>query len=231
MRLDKLVAHLGYGSRKQVKQFIRKGNVSVNGEIIRDDDFHVNELEDDIVILDDVIDYQAFQYFLLNKPKETICSQDRSLYLSVLDLIQENVLPNTQPVGRLDVDTTGIILITNDGQCAHRLLSPKHHVEKVYEVTLKNPFNKKYIKDIEQGLKLNEHEVCLPAQVTLIDDTHLLLTLKEGKYHQVKRMMLMCENEVIELHRKQFAFLTCDDLDCGEYRVLTENEIKTLIAY
>ncbi len=228
MRLDKLVSHLGYGSRKLAKQYIRKGYVSVNGVIIKDDDFHVNEVEDEIVFLDEKVEYHEFQYFILNKPKESICSQDRSLYPSVLDLIQENVLPNTQPVGRLDVDTTGVILITNDGQLAHRLLSPKHHVEKVYEVTLKYPFEEKWISEIEKGLTLNQDEVCLPAKVTKVDDTHLLLVLKEGKYHQVKRMMLSCENEVIDLNRKSFASLEVNDLNLGEYRRLSEDEIKML---
>ncbi len=228
MRLDKLVAHLGYGSRKQVKQYIRKGYISVNGEIILDDDFHVNELEDEIVFLDESLNYEAFQYFLLNKPQETICSQDRGLYASVLDLIDENVLPNTQPVGRLDVDTTGVLLITNDGQFAHRLLSPKHHVDKVYEVTLIKPFDPKYISEIEKGLRLNEKDVCLPAKIKVIDDLYIELILSEGKYHQVKRMMLACDNEVVELNRKQFAFLNVEGLEPGEYRHLTEDEIKAL---
>ena len=228
MRLDKLIAHLGYGSRKQVKQFIRKGYVSVNGEIITDDDFHVDAEIDEIVFLNETVDYQALQYFLLNKPKETICSQDRGLYPSVLDLIDEQVLPDTQPVGRLDVDTTGTILITNDGQLAHRLISPKHHVDKVYRVHLLNPFNHKYISLIENGLKLNDDEICKAAKVKILDDKIIELTLTEGKYHQVKRMMIACENEVLDLHRLSFAGLTSSDLELGEYRHLSEEEIKTL---
>lgn len=228
MRLDKMLAHLGYGSRKEVKQFIRKGFISINGEIIKDDDFHVDVNEDEIVFLDESVDYQDYQYILINKPQETICSQDRGLYPSVLDLIQEAVLPDTQPVGRLDVDTTGTLLLTNDGQLAHRLISPKHHVEKVYLVQLKEVFNVRYIKDIESGLRLNDKEICMSAKVKVIDDYQIELTLKEGKYHQVKRMMLVCENEVVKLHRILFAGLKTDDLALGEYRNLSEKEIETL---
>ncbi len=231
MRLDKLLAHLGYGSRKQVKQFIRKGYISVNGEIVHDDDYHVHEDYDEIIFLDENVDYQAMQYFLLNKPKDSICSQDRGLYQSVLDLIDETVLPDTQPVGRLDVDTTGTLLITNDGQLAHRLISPKHHVDKVYRVHLLKAFDQKFISKIEKGIKLNDDETCMPAHVDLIDENTIDLTLKEGKYHQVKRMMIACENEVVELHRISFANLKTDDLDLGHYRHLSKEEIETLKKY
>lgn len=228
MRLDKLVAHLGYGSRKQVKTFIRKGLILVNGEIVRNDDAHVDPDVDEILFLDESLNYESLQYFLLNKPKDTICSRDRSLYPSVLDLFNENLLPSTQVVGRLDVDTTGVLLITNDGQLAHHLLSPKHHVKKVYHVSLKKVFDVSFIPALEKGIKINNDEVCLPAQVKVIDVKHIELVLVEGKYHQVKRMMHACNNEVINLHRVSFGTLQCDDLKVGEYRSLTDEEIETL---
>ena len=228
MRLDKCVAHLGYGSRKQVKAFIRKGYVSGNGEIILDDDFHVDETNDEIHFLEETINYEKQQYFLINKPIDTICSQDRSLYPSVLDLIEEPLLPNTQPVGRLDVDTTGALLITNDGQLAHRLLSPKHHVDKVYDVVLEKAFEAKWITQIEKGMVLSDHEHCLPAKVSILNENRIELTLSEGKYHQVKRMMHACDNQVVLLHRKMFSILSLDNLEIGHFRSLSTEEIKAL---
>lgn len=228
MRLDKCVAHLGYGSRKQVKAFIRKGYVSVNGVIVLDDDFHVDETNDEIHFLDETINYEKQQYFLINKPLDTICSQDRSLYPSVLDLIEEPLLPNTQPVGRLDVDTTGALLITNDGQLAHRLLSPKHHVDKVYEVVLEKALEAKWVTQIEKGIELSDHEHCLPAKVSILNKNRIELTLREGKYHQVKRMMHACDNQVVLLHRKMFSILSLNNLEIGQVRSLSTEEIKAL---
>ena len=229
MRLDKLLAHLGYGSRKEVKRLIRSKVVSVNGELVASDDLHVNPDEDEISVLDETIDYQAFQYFILNKPKDTICSTDASLYASVLDLIDEPLRPHTMPVGRLDVDTEGLLLITNDGQLAHRLLSPKHHVEKVYHLILEKEFSEKDGLKIEQGIWLNEKERCLPAKVHILNPKEIELTLTEGKFHQVKRMMHACDNEVLNLRRIRFGPLVLtDDLKIGEYRALTHEELEHL---
>lgn len=229
MRLDKLLAHLGYGSRKEVKKLIRSKVVSVNGDVINSDDLHIDPLQDEIIVFDQALEYQSMQYFMVNKPKDTICSTEESLYPSVLNLIDEPLLPHTMPVGRLDVDTEGLLLITNDGILAHRLLSPKHHVEKTYWVKLKESFDERFIPLIEQGIMLNDTEQSLPAQVKILNSNELELTLTEGKYHQVKRMMHACSNEVVELKRIRFGSLRLpDDLALGSYRSLTQEEIESL---
>jgi 16S rRNA pseudouridine516 synthase len=220
---------MGLGSRKEVKILIRKGLVSVNGHLVVDDDFKVDETQDEVVYLDQSLQYPSQQYFMLNKPADTICSNEVSLYRSVLDLFEEVLLPSTQAVGRLDVDTTGLLLVSSDGQVAHRCLSSKHHVEKVYEVLLKDDFDLSYLDTLEKGGILLDGEACLPAKVQLLSSNRLLLSLIEGRYHQVKRMMHACNNEVQSLKRIQFGPLKLDpNLALGQYRALSTEEIKAI---
>jgi 16S rRNA pseudouridine516 synthase len=228
MRLDKLLAHNGFGSRKEVKRLIRAAQVLVNGEIILDDDYRVSET-DEIEIFDLNINVETKQYFLLNKPKGCICSKDTKDYPSVYEYIHENVLPDTNAFGRLDVDTEGYLVISNDGQLGHKLLSPKHHVIKGYKVTLSKPFNPKFIEHIHKGILIDKGETCEPASIQIIDDRTVNLLIAQGKYHQIKRMMIACENEVVDLYRYQFGPLIDDgSLAVGEYRRLTEEEIELL---
>jgi len=228
MRLDKLLAHNGFGSRKEVKRLIRAAQVLVNGEIILDDDYRVSET-DEIEIFDLNINVETKQYFLLNKPKGCICSKDTKDYPSVYEYIHENVLPDTNAFGRLDVDTEGYLVISNDGQLGHKLLSPKHHVIKGYKVTLSKPFNPKYIEHIHKGILIDKGETCEPASIEIIDDRTVNLLISQGKYHQIKRMMIACENEVVDLYRYQFGpLIDVGSLAVGEYRRLTEEEIELL---
>ena len=228
MRLDKMLAHLGYGSRKEVKKIIRAGWVLVNDEFVRDDDFHVSEA-DSVVVYDENVEMLTEQYFLMNKPAGTICSHDNKLFPSVYDLFDETLLPKTQAFGRLDQDTQGVLILSSDGVMGHRLLSPKHHVKKVYQVDLLNSFDPKFIPLIEKGIKIDKEEICAPATVEIISDKRILLTLIEGKYHQVKRMMVACENEVTNLIRIQFGPIMLDpELEPGQYRKLSEEEIELL---
>lgn len=228
MRLDKMLAHLGYGSRKEVKKIIRSGWVLVNDELVRNDDFHVSEA-DSVVVYDENVEMLTEQYFLMNKPAGTICSHDNKLFPSVYDLFDEPLLPKTQAFGRLDQDTQGVLILSSDGVMGHRLLSPKHHVKKVYQVDLLNPFDVSFIPLIEKGLKIDKEEICSPASVELISDRRILLTLVEGKYHQVKRMMVACANEVTHLIRIQFGPIKLDpELKSGQYRKLTKAEIELL---
>lgn len=229
IRLDKLCAHMGLGSRKEVKILIRNGLISVNGNLVKDDDMKVDEVYDEIIYLDQSLNYPKQQYFMLNKPVDTLCSTERSLYPSVLDLFDEVLLPSTQAVGRLDVDTTGLLLISSDGQVAHRCLSSKHHVLKIYDVVLKENFDLNYQAILEKGGIILDGEACLPATFKQLSNKHIQLGLIEGRYHQVKRMMHACNNEVVNLKRIQFGPLKLDDsLDLGEYRPLTQDEIKLL---
>ena len=228
MRLDKLLAHQGYGSRKVVKKIIRDGWVFVNGECVRDDDFRVCET-DAVLVHEENVAMLTEQYFLMNKPVGTICSHDDRQYPTVYALFDEPLLPKTQAYGRLDQDTQGVLILSSDGVLGHRLLSPKHHVKKVYQVDLLHGFDPKYVLMLQKGLKIDKDEICAPASVEIISDHRILLTLIEGKYHQVKRMMVACENEVTQLVRTQFGPISLDpDLKPGQYRALTEIEIENL---
>jgi 16S rRNA pseudouridine516 synthase len=228
MRLDKALAHMGYGSRKEVKRIIRQGFVRVNDRVERNDDLHINPDVDEVMVFDEDIKIITKQYIIYHKEKDVICSHVGQLYPTVYEQIPFSLLPQLHTVGRLDVDTEGLLLLTNDGGLSHRLLSPKHHVKKVYEVHLKDMFNHQDLISVEQGITLEDGEQCLPATVTVLEPKRILLTLTEGKYHQVKRMMKACNNEVLYLKRTQFGPLDLTDLALGESRLLTEDEISLL---
>lgn len=229
MRLDKMLAHLGYGSRKEVKEYVRKGYVMVNGETITNDDYKVDEESDEIVFLDQELHYEKMLYFILNKPDGYVSATYDSKDPIVLDLIDGHENRGLFPVGRLDKDTTGLLLISNDGKLAHKLLSPNKHVDKVYELTFSGTFKPAYHKYFNEGITLDDGYKCMPATFELLGDNHGLITIKEGKYHQVKRMMQALNMEVLTLKRVSFGPLTLpDDLKLGEYRELTELELELL---
>lgn len=229
MRLDKILAHTGYGSRKQVKEFIRKGYVMVNGEVVIDDDFKVDEQSDEIIIADQNVQYEKLLYFVLNKPEGYVSATYDAYDPIVLDLIEGHEQRGLFPVGRLDKDTTGLLIITNDGQLAHQLLSPKSHVDKVYEMTFSGNFKQSYYAQFEQGIVLDDGYTCMPAKIEILDATHARITIKEGKYHQVKRMMASVGCHVETLRRIQFGPLVLpNDLALGTARPLSEEELKSL---
>ncbi len=228
MRLDKALAHMGYGSRKEVKRLIRQGYVRVNESVIRDDDYHFDVDQDDVMIFDESVEVQTKQYILYHKKRDTLCSHIGHLYPTVYEQIPFTLLPQVHTVGRLDVDTEGVLLLSNDGVLSHRLLSPKHHVDKVYEVHLEKAFDTSYIKRIEEGIQLEKGELCLSAQIVVLEEKVIELTLTEGKYHQVKRMMHACDNEVVKLVRTRFGSLTLVGLALGESRLLSDEEIEQL---
>ena len=230
MRLDKMLAHLGYGSRKEVKEYIRKGYVMVNGETIKNDDFKVDEENDEIIFLDQEIHYEKMLYFILNKPDGYVSATYDSKDPIVLDLIDGHQNRGLFPVGRLDKDTTGLLLISNDGKLAHKLLSPNKHVDKVYELTFDGVFKSAYHKYFQEGITLDDGYKCMPATFELLEPNKGLITIKEGKYHQVKRMMQALNMEVTSLKRIKFGPLQLpNDLKLGEYRELTFEELELLL--
>ncbi|MDE6241978.1 MAG: rRNA pseudouridine synthase [Anaeroplasmataceae bacterium] len=230
MRLDKLLAHMGYGSRKEVKSFIRKGYVLLNGEAVFDDDIKVDEENDEIVILNQNVEYQKQIYILLHKPKGYVSATFDFKEPTVLDLIEETQ-KGLFPVGRLDKDTTGLLLITNDGKLAHELLSPKHHVAKEYELTFTGEFKESFIKQFQEGIVLEDGYICKPAEFILLESNKGRITIYEGKFHQIKRMMQALGMEVTSLKRIAFGRLRLPlDLKDGEYRFLTKDEIELLKA-
>ncbi|MBE6142448.1 MAG: rRNA pseudouridine synthase [Erysipelotrichaceae bacterium] len=230
MRLDKFLSNSGFGSRKDVKQLIKKKLVTVNDKIVTKSDLNINPLTDSIRYDNELIEYKEFHYFLLNKPKGYLSATEDNKQNTVLDLLPEYSYLNLFPVGRLDKDTTGTLLITDDGQLAHSLLSPKRHVDKIYIATLDKDIPPSIIKTFEEGIIL-DNELTLPAKLEIISSNVGKVTLHQGKYHQVKRMFSSFGLEVIELDRIQFSFLTVNDLPLGKYRELTKEEIEELLKY
>ena len=224
MRLDKLLAHKGYGTRKEVKKIIKQGNVLVNQQVIVDDNYKVNLDNDVVKVFDEVIQYQKYVYIMLNKPSGYVCATSDLNHPTVIELINQYYV-NLSPVGRLDLDTEGLLLLTNDGQFAHQVISNKKFIPKVYYVELLNDFDISFIKDIENGIWLNENEQVRPAKIEIVDHKTIYLTITEGKYHQIKRMNHSCNNEVSYLKRVKIGQLELDNLlELGEYRFLSESE-------
>lgn len=228
MRLDKFLAHAGIGTRKEVKEFIRKKRVSVNGVIQKKDDVKIDELKDEVCVDGEVIRYQQFVYYMLNKPQGVVSATVDSQYKTVLECFDCYLPDDVFPVGRLDIDTEGLLLISNDGQLAHRLLSLKYHVDKTYYVKCEKEITDDMVKGLSQTIELKE-EVYQPGVVEVISKDELYLTIQEGKFHQVKRMLHHVGNEVVFLKRVSFGPLKLDEsLLPGEYRELSEEEIERL---
>ncbi len=226
IRLDKLLAHSGYGTRKEVKELIRKGYVTINGDEIYNDDLKVDTENDEITIAEEQVNYVNLRYFLLNKPKGYISATFDDKYPTVLDLLPGSVIRGLFPVGRLDIDTTGLLLITNDGKLAHQLLSPKHHVKKTYWLKYTGELVKDTEKRFLEGININNEYITLPAQIEILGNNEAYVTIEEGKYHQVKRMISACGGEVTELKRIKFGNIELkNDLKEGEYIEITRKDI------
>ena len=211
MRLDKYLSEMGAGSRSDLKKAIRAGRVTVNGSVIRDASIHVRE--DDEVRLDgEPVAYEEYVYYMLHKPAGVISATEDKRQQTVLDLIDERQRKGLFPVGRLDRDTEGLLLITNDGELAHRLLSPKRHVDKVYFARLDGPVSEAERKLFAEGLRVDETLTALPADLEILDPpSEVRVTIREGKFHQVKRMF------------------EAESLPIGEYRRLTYEELSAIM--
>lgn len=227
IRLDKMLAHMGYGSRKEVKELIRKGYVSVNGEIIKSDDLKVND-DDEVIIFDEVVNYDEFVYLMLNKPDGYVSATFDNNLPTVLDLIYGYESRNLFPVGRLDIDTYGLLILTNDGKLAHKLLSPKNHVEKKYYLKYDGKYKDNFVDIFKKGIPLDDF-VCKPAKFENLGNNEAYITISEGKFHQIKRMMEYVGCEVTYLERIEFGNIKLDtNLKRGEFRILTNDEIESL---
>ncbi|MEG0264933.1 MAG: pseudouridine synthase [Erysipelotrichaceae bacterium] len=227
MRLDKYLSHALLMSRKDVKKLVRSSQIKVNNIVIKDESFHIDENSDEILWNDERINYQQFVYYMLHKPKGVVSATKDNVYPTVLSLLEDQ-RTDLFPIGRLDVDTTGLLIISNDGELAHCLLSPKYHKNKVYQVQLALPIDQQQIDLLIQGVAY-EDDNYKPARVEVISERCIHLTIQEGKFHQVKRMMKAVGNEVIELSRIAFGELELDEaLKLGEYRELSLKEIECL---
>lgn len=227
MRLDKYISDMVTSSRKEAKKLINKKKVKVNGEIILDEGYKVSEHNDIIMIDEKQIIYQQFHYYILNKPKGLVTSTlDENP--TVMSLIHEYPKYNLAPVGRLDKDTEGLLLITDDGILSHLLTSPKHHVDKTYYVELLKDISISDIQKLEEGIILDDGYKTKKARVKMISPKTIELTIHEGKYHQVKRMLGSANNKVTYLKRVSFGPLNLGNLELGTYRELTEKEVEIL---
>ena len=231
IRLDKFLADMGLGTRSEVKKEIHKGQVRVNGIPERSPEYKLDIQKDLVEVNGRQISYAQQEYYMLNKPAGVVSATEDKKDMTVLDLIQEKQRKDLFPVGRLDKDTEGLLLITNDGLLAHQLLSPKKHVKKTYFVRVENPVSPEDIKILEEGVDIGEEKRTLPAEISCLspEKNSLCLTIKEGKFHQIKRMFQAVDNKVLYLKRLSMGSLTLDEtLVPGEYRPLTKEEIERL---
>ena len=234
MRLDKYLSDMGAGTRSELKKEIRRSGVTVDGKVIKDPGFSI-DASSYVVFRGSVIAYEEFVYYMLNKPAGIISASDDDRESTVVDLIGEPKRRDLFPVGRLDRDTEGLLLITNDGALAHRLLSPKHHVDKVYYARVSGILEDSDIELFRDGLVLTDGLECLPAELKVLsvseDDytSEAEITIREGKFHQVKRMFSSIGAEVVYLKRLSMGPLVLDPgLEPGAYRRLTEEEMSSL---
>lgn len=231
MRLDKFISKATELSRKDCKKILHAGEISVNGDIVKDASLHIDEANDDIEWAGEPLSVaMGNRYLLLYKPEGFECTLKPKEYPIVTELIDVPEVASLRIVGRLDVDTTGALLLSDDGGFLHRVTSPKNHVDKVYQLTLAEPMDESQqafaIKELSKGVMLEgEYDKTKPATLSFQDDTHATLVLTEGKYHQVKRMMAYFGNKVTTLHRASIGTITLDGLEKGESRFLTEDEI------
>ncbi|MGX7173267.1 pseudouridine synthase [Enterococcus ratti] len=236
MRLDKFLADVGIGSRKEVKKLIKSGKIKVNNQSIKSDKFQVREWTDEVIYENERLVYQKDFYYVLNKPAGVVSATQDNHQQTVLDLFDEKVFRRDLfPVGRLDKDTEGLLVITNDGKLAHQLLSPKNHVEKEYFAKVKGIMTQEDVLAFSKGIMIDGEEKTRPAQllvesVDLVNDVSIVrLILHEGKFHQVKRMVKAVGKEVSYLKRVRMGnFLLPKDLTLGSYRQMTEKEVLQL---
>ena len=238
MRLDKFLADMQLGSRKEVKSFIKKGLVQVDGKVIRSDKTQIDETKAQVIFDGEVIVYQKEFYYMLNKPAGVISATVDNYEETVVDLLaDEDFREDLFPVGRLDKDTEGFLLLSNDGALAHRILSPRHHVEKEYYARVAGVMTEADVAAFAKGLVIDGGEETLPAQLTIVaadevsETSEIRLILHEGKFHQVKRMAQAVGKEVTYLKRIRMGQLALDpELALGEYRALTAEEVQALEA-
>lgn len=233
-RLDKILANLGYGSRKEVKALCRKGEVVVDGTPVKDSAEKVDPVNSTIEVKGEKINYRKFIYLMMNKPSGVVSATFDNYDETVIDLLDpEYQVFEPFPIGRLDKDTVGLLLITNDGELNHKLIAPKNHVDKVYYAEINKPIDESDIVKFEKGITLDDGYLCMPAKLEVInsneDGAEVHVTIQEGKFHQVKRMFEAVDKSVVYLRRTSFGPLKLDEtVEEGNFRELTEEEIELL---
>ena len=233
MRLDKYLCETGFGTRSQVKDLLKKGQVMVNGEVVKKPELKINETTDQILCQGKKVSYQKNIYLMLHKPAGVVSATEDNRKKTVLDLVRPEDRKNGLfPVGRLDKDTEGLLLLTDDGELAHRLLSPKKHVDKTYYAKIDGQVTEEHVKLFREGLDIGDEKKTLPAVLTILlsgQVSEIEVTIHEGRFHQIKRMFEAVGCKVTYLKRLSMGSLVLDEtLPPGEYRPLTEAELEGL---
>ncbi|MFN7250553.1 MAG: pseudouridine synthase [Anaerobacillus sp.] len=234
MRIDKFLANMGFGTRKEVKKLLKTGTVRLNDETVKDAKVHIDVNRDSVIVNGEVIEYKEFIYLMMNKPQGVISATEDSKDETVVDLLQlEDARYEPFPVGRLDKDTEGFVLLTNNGKLAHELLSPKKHVPKTYYARIQGVVTEEDVAKFKIGVTLDDGYETKPADLVILKSgeiSEIELTITEGKFHQVKRMFIAVDKKVTYLKRLSIGPLKLDPtLELGEYRELTDEEIELLV--
>ena len=233
MRLDKYLCETGFGTRSQVKDLLKKGQVMVNGEVVKKPELKINEITDQILCQGKKASYQKNIYLMLHKPAGVVSATEDNREKTVLNLVRPEDRKNGLfPVGRLDKDTEGLLLLTDDGELAHRLLSPKKHVDKTYYAKIDGQVTEEHVKQFREGLDIGDEKKTLPAVLTILLSgpvSEIEVTIHEGRFHQIKRMFEAVGCKVTYLKRLSMGSLVLDEtLPPEEYRPLTEAELEGL---
>lgn len=232
IRLDKFLAEMQIGTRSEVKKLIRGGKVQIDGHVCKNADEKIDPEQAEVMVDHVLVGYAAYEYFMLNKPKGCVSATEDSRYPTVLDYITDHKRKDLFPVGRLDLDTEGLLLITNDGAMAHELLSPAKHIPKTYEAKIDGIVTQEDVEIFAQGMDIGEKKPTKPAELLILKAnviSHVQVTIYEGKFHQIKRMFESVGKPVLELKRISMGALSLDEkLAPGEYRALTDAEINYL---
>lgn len=226
MRLDKFLCDTAGLTRTEAKNAVKKGQIAVNGQVQKAADFKVKENTDTVTFQGRPLSYAAFHYYILHKPAGVITATEDKKESTVMDILREEKVKNLFPVGRLDKDSEGLLLITDDGELAHNLLSPKKHVDKEYLVKVRDSISEDDCRKLSEGVDIGDEKPTAPAKVERVAEKEILLTIREGRFHQVKRMLQAVGNEVLYLKRLSMGSLRLPkDLEKGAYRPLSEDEI------
>ena len=229
MRLDRFLSECGKGTRSEVKTYIKKGNVTINGNVVKDNSTKVDVEEDRICLFGSECTYEKYLYFMLNKPQGCVSATRDGLSTTVLEYLEGEITKGLFPVGRLDKDTEGFLLITNDGALGHNLLSPKKHVDKTYIAVVDKELSEEDMKTFESGVDIGDEELTLPASIEALEAKVYKVVIHEGRYHQIKRMFEAFGSHVTALKRVSMGEVSLDErLAPGEYRRLTEEELSAL---
>jgi len=237
MRLDQFLVQANICSRSEAKKYVKAGRVAVAGEVVRDSSQHIDEYHDRVTFDNEIVNYSKYHYYMLNKPMGCVSATVDGLSDTVIDILKDEAVKDLFPVGRLDKDTEGLLLITDDGKLAHNLLSPKKHVSKVYFATVDGRLSDENKSLMENGIDIGDDKLTLPARVEeLSGESHngemlynYRLSICEGRFHQVKRMFAACGLNVLYLKRLSMGSLQLDDkLKAGQYRALTQAEVDRL---